>query len=57
MILNDLKLLGIKVYEEENLIFEGNTQDIPDELKEKQIKIMGEEEKIILIKLDKEKEL
>lgn len=38
MKLKEIRLLNIKIYENEELIFEGKTEDISDNLKEREYK-------------------
>jgi hypothetical protein len=51
MTIKEFNLLEIDVYEGEKLIYNGMCENAPDELKNRQIKIEGNEGKKLIIKL------
>lgn len=51
MTIKDFNLLEIDIFDGENLIFSGMSEDVPQELRDKQIKIDGNEGKKLIIKL------
>lgn len=51
MTIKDFNLLEIDVYDGENLVYSGKCEEAPEELKQKQIKIDGNEGKKLIIKL------
>ncbi len=51
MTIKEFNLLKISVFDGENEIYNGMCEDAPDDLKQKQIKIIGNEGKTIKVKL------
>lgn len=51
MTIKDFNLLEIDIFDGDNLIFSGMSEDVPQELRDKQIKIDGNEGKKLIIKL------
>lgn len=51
MTIKEFNLLKIRVFDGDNIVYEGMCEDAPEELKDKQIKIAGIDGKIVKIKL------
>lgn len=51
MTIKDFNLLELDLYEDENLIYTGMSENVPEEYKHKQIKITGIDGKKIIAKL------
>lgn len=51
MTIREFNLLEIDVYNGDNLIFNGMCENAPDDLKQKQIKILRNENKKLIVKL------
>lgn len=51
MTIKDFNLLEIDVYEGENIVYSGMSEDTPEEIKSRQIKIKGNDGKKILVEL------
>lgn len=51
MTIKEFNLLKIRVFNDENIVYEGMCEDAPEDLKKKQIKIDGIDGKIVKIKL------
>lgn len=51
MTIKEFNLLNIIVYDKENIIYSGTSEEAPEDLKEKQIKIDGIEGKTLKVKL------
>lgn len=52
MIISDLRLLEVDIFDKDDKkIYSGMTEDIPEEIKTKQIKILGNDGKKLLLKL------
>lgn len=51
MTIKDFNLIELDLYKNENLIYTGMSEDIPEEYKDKQIKIDGIDGKKLIIKL------
>lgn len=51
MTIKEFNLLKIRVFDSENIVYEGMCEDAPEDLKNRQIKIDGIDGKIIKIKL------
>ena len=53
MTIKDFNLLDLDVYDEENknIVYSGMCENAPEELKQKQIKILGMDGKKLIIKL------
>lgn len=51
MTIREFNLLKIEVYDEDNVIYSGMSEDVPEELKDRQIKIEKMDGKILKIKL------
>ncbi len=51
MTIKDFNLLQIEVYENDNIIYTGMSEDVPDDLKERKIQIQGIDGKKVKIKL------
>ena len=41
MTINDLKLLNVKVYDGENIIYEGKCEDVPEEISKLSIEVLN----------------
>lgn len=52
MTIDDFNLLEIDIYDNDNLIYTGMSEDVPEEYKNKQIKITGIDGKKVIVKLD-----
>lgn len=51
MTLKEFNLLKIELYDGNNLIYAGTSNDVPEELKQRQIKIEGINDKTVKVKL------
>ncbi len=51
MTIKEFNLLKIRVFDGDNIVYEGMCEDAPEDLKNRQIKIDGIDGKIIKIKL------
>lgn len=54
MTINEFNLLEIDVYDGEEKVYTGMCEDVPEELKKKQITILKNESKKLIIQLKKE---
>ena len=52
MLITELRLLEIDLYDGEKLVYSGKTEDLPEELKLKHISITGNEGKKLILKLE-----
>jgi len=52
MLITELRLLEIDLYDGDKLIYSGKTEDLPEELKNKHISITGSDGKKLILKLD-----
>lgn len=52
MTIRDFNLLEIDIYENENLIYTGMNENVPEEYKNRQIKITGIDGKKVIVKLE-----
>lgn len=52
MLITELRLLEIDLYDGDKLIYSGKTEDLPEELKNKHISITGNDGKKLILKLD-----
>ena len=53
MKISEFNLLEIDIYDGENLIYDGMSENVPEELKEKHIKIKGMDGKKVITELEK----
>lgn len=53
MTIKDFNLLKIDMYDGDNVIFSGMCNEVPEELKDKQIQIIGIEGKKLLVRIKK----
>ncbi len=51
MTLKDFNLLEVDIYEGEDLVYSGMSEDAPEDMKQRQIKIDGNDGKKLIIKL------
>lgn len=52
MLITELKLLEIDLYDGEKLIYSGRTEELPKELKSKHVSIVGNDGKKLILKLE-----
>ncbi len=52
MTVKDFNLLELDLYENENLVYSGMSEDVPEEYKDRQIKIDGIDGKKLIIKIN-----
>lgn len=51
MTIKEFRLLHISVFDGDNEVYNGMSEDVPQELLDKQIKIVGMEDKILKVKI------
>ena len=56
MTINDLKLLDVKVYDGENVIYEGKCEDAPEEIIKKSITVLGLHGTLMEVKIQEKNE-
>lgn len=57
MTIKDFNLLELDIFENENLIYTGMSENVPEEYKERQIQITGIDGKKVIVKLEDNKEI
>ncbi len=53
MKISEFNLLEIDIFDGDNLIYNGMSENVPEELKEEHVKIIGIDGKKVITKLDK----